>query len=214
MWSVPDAAARIENLAIGSDLGASVDYTEKLKRDMFEIGRIPATLLSQSDKNVSGVAMALQYFPLQQYRNVKSLMYGQGIQVLNRLMLKMIAFADSEFRRKFLALPKESRYRTDVVFLDPTPRDETVELDRAERRLKLGLSSRRMEMERMGYSQGEIARTQKEVEQDRLTEFELEYSMGQSLGPERSGNPNPQRPDVVTQGEAVSRTAESDLDLE
>lgn len=218
IWGIP-AEADITNLSLSSELGASLNYLDRLKDAMHEIGSVPKSVLdSLQAGSASGVALAMRYLPMKQQRNFKILTYRSGLRRVNRLIMKMTALMDPEFRRKFVALPRENRYRNDVVFPDPLPRDESLELDKAEKRISMGISTRKLELLDMGRSQAEADRVLKEVDKERVKDSELELQVGQGLmsygldeEQERSGNPNPRRPNPEVAGQRESETAERDL---
>ena len=158
-------------------------------------------------------------------RQVKVQTYGAGIRLINRLIMKITALADNDFGRLFDRLNSKNKYRNEVVFPSPLPRDESIELDRSMKRLDAGLSSKRFEMQRMGLSQREIEKIKEDIEHEREELAELEFSIGQkfmddasideeitppkveSMEPKpRSGNPNPVRPNPDSMGASVSNS--------
>ena len=154
--------------------------------------------------------------------------YGAGLRLINRLIMKITALADNDFGRKFDLLNSANKYRNEIVFPSPLPRDESVELDRATKRLDIGLSSKRYEMQKMGMSQREIEKIKEDIQGEREDLAELEFAIGQKFmddtevedidipslddKPKKpSGNPNPKRPNPDSVGESISNTKTSEM---
>jgi len=214
MWTMPMDSS-VENLALDGELGTSLTYLDRLRDHLHEIGDVPPAAMGGGGKE-SAVALAMRFLPMYERRNLKILTYGIGLCKVNRLMLKFEALMNTTFRRKMVKLPKENRYRTQVTFPDPLPRDELMELEKAGKRLDLGLSTREEEMENMGKSQAEVTRTMKVGEEELVRRAQLEMNIGQELMPDkeqanRGGNPNPTRPEPTVQGEKRSIAAQRDL---
>ena len=158
-------------------------------------------------------------------RQVKIQSYGSGLRLVNRLFMKITALADPVFGRKFDKLNKMNKYRNEVMFPSPLPRDESIELDRAMKRLDLGLSSKRYEMMKMGLSQREIEKMKEDIKAEKEDMAELEFGIGQMFGEEvemselleeskegrGKGNPNPVRPDPIATGEKNSLNATGEM---
>ncbi|MHA2429179.1 MAG: phage portal protein, partial [Candidatus Hermodarchaeia archaeon] len=156
VWGLPSGATA-QNLQLVGDLAASVNHWKMLKESMMELMGVPEQSMGKSQNlgNVSGVALAIQYLPLMEKRTVKTLTYGLGLRLINRLIIKITAIADSGFGKKMDEL-EGNPYRNEVVFPNPMPQDEAIELEKARARLDMNLSTKRKELEKMGYSQAEI----------------------------------------------------------
>jgi len=217
MWGLPEGAS-VTNLALSGELGSSLKYLENVKKSMHELAGIPLGLLGafqESGSGMSGSALAMRYLPLIERRNVKIQTYGLGLRLVNRLILKITSLKDGKFG-KALSKLDGNKYRNDIVFPDPLPRDETMELDRAAKRLQLGLSTKRMELEKMGLSQSEIDKVMDDFKDETMEQAEMEFEVGQKLytpgenygagDPRRSGNPDPERGNPDARGEKGSIT--------
>jgi len=156
VWAMP-AGATVENLEMSGDLGAAVTQKDSLKLSMMELMGVPEQAMGkfQGLGNVSGVALAIQYMPLMEKRTMKTLTYGLGFRLINRLIMKVTELGDSKFGAKMEEL-EGNKYRNEVVFPNPMPQDEAAELEKSRARLDLRLTTRRKELERMGHSQAEI----------------------------------------------------------
>ncbi len=226
IWGVP-TDAKVENLELKGDLKASMDYLKLIKKSMHEIASIPEGVLGsfQSSESMSAAAVALRYLPLIETRKVREMTYGLGLKKMNRMIMKLTSIMDSEFRVLFSKLSDRNRFRTEIKFSNPLPRDESIEISKATDRVEVGLTSLRYEQENtMGFSQSEIDKINKDKEQERLDRANLEFEIGQKFGDElieepqldqenRSGNPDPRRPNPESQGESKSISSNKDATI-
>ena len=224
MWGLPENAD-VENLSLNGELGPSMEYLDRIKKAMHEIGGVPEIALTSNINNrETGASVSMRYMPMLEAFRVKEQTYGAGLRLINRLIMKITALASNEFGRKFDKLNTMNKYRNEVVFPSPLPRDESIELDRATKRLDLGLTSKRHEMQKMGFSQREIEKLKEDIQEERETQAELEFTVGQKFlddadlpeinldGPKKpSGNPNPVRPNPDVSGQAVSNAKTGEM---
>lgn len=178
VWGLPEGAD-VKNLELTGELEAAVNHWKMLKESLLEMTGVPEIAMGkvQTTNDVTGVALQIQYMPMMEKRNIKTLTYGHGIRLLNRLIMKITALKDSSFGAKFDKLGG-NKYRNDVVFADPMPYDEAAELEKARARIDLALSSRRLELEKMGKSQGEIDSILDEVRKEQEEEASLMFQSG------------------------------------
>jgi hypothetical protein len=138
------------------------------------------------------------FMPVMQKRNMKALVYGAGIQRINRLILRMNEIADPEFKAKMASI--KNRYRNEVQFTDPMPRDEVRELEKNKLEDELGITARRMILRTRGLTEAQIDEILAEADKDRENRMLQEYSAG--IG---SGNGNVMRGgSSETRGEKIS----------
>jgi len=163
VWALPPGASAT-NLTLTGDLTAAVSHWKQLKESLLELTGVPEQALGklQAISNTSGVALSIQYLPLVMKRDIKVLTYGIGLRLVNRLIMKVTAIGDPSFGAKFDTLGR-NKYRNEVIFPDPMPFDEAAELEKARAKIDLGLSSKRIELEKMGYSQAEVVAILKEA---------------------------------------------------
>jgi len=216
VWSAP-VDARIENLSLSGELDAALAYFMNIKNAMFEMVGIPPNALGkeQAISNTSAAALAIQYLPMTTRRKLKALLYGAGLKSVNRMILKILELKDPAFSKKFSALrtatPVEARnklYRTKVSFPTPFPRDEAMELANAEKKLGLGLTTKKRVLVDMGVGDQDAERIVNDALEERIIDAQLENAG--TLGYEEeepSGNPSPNQPNPVVQGEIVSAKA-------
>lgn len=182
IWALPENA-KAYNLALDGDLTAASSHYQELRSAMLELSGTTEQALGKFEGSVppSGVALQLQYLPMLEKRDIKVLTYGLGIRLINRLILMVTALGDGEFGKKLNAL-KGNKYRNEVVFPDPLPQDERRELEMTKERLAMGISTRKRELERMGYSQAEITDILEEAKEDALLDAEGLFDLGPGQG--------------------------------
>lgn len=86
--------AELHNLEMTTDLTSSIEYAERLKRDLHETSRVPEVATGKLDSaaGLSGVALQILYQPLTQKTGAKRLLYGEMLIELNRRLLEMQGF--------------------------------------------------------------------------------------------------------------------------
>jgi len=178
VWAIP-GDGDVKNLELSGDLSASVNHWKMIKESLLELAGIPEEVLGkvQAASNASGVALAIRYMPLMEKYHIKTLIYGLGLRLINRLIMKITAIGDPAFGEKFNSLYQGNKYRNNVVFPDPMPMDEAVELEKARARLDLLLSTRREELEKMGKSQGEIEKIMQDIRNEAEEMNEMMFDM-------------------------------------
>lgn len=209
VWSIPEGS-KAYNLALEGDLAASMQYINLLRKAMHELGSVPEDSLGGDTGVQTGAALALRYQVTLERRAVKMAMYGEGLTMVNRLFLKLLELKDDDFYQEFQLLDEANRYETEIVFGPALPRDESIELDNSKKRVEVGVSSRRAEMERMGLSQTQVKRVDDEWFEDkkRIAEIEAKTQRAEQDPTKRSGNPDPSRPSPDVNGEKRSQAAE------
>ena len=87
-------AAELHNLEMTGDLSSSIEYAERLKRDLHETSRVPEVATGKLDSaaGLSGVALQILYQPLTQKTRAKRLTYGEMLVELNRRLLELAGF--------------------------------------------------------------------------------------------------------------------------
>lgn len=182
IWALPENS-KAYNLELDGDLTAASKHYQELRSAMLELSGTTEQSLGKFEGSVppSGVALQLQYLPMLEKRDVKVLTYGLGIRLINRLILMTTELGDSAFGKKMEKL-KGNKYRNEVVFPDPLPQDERRELEMTKERLSMGISTRKRELEKMGYSQAEIVDILEEAKEDALMDAEGLFDLGPGQG--------------------------------
>lgn len=193
MWGGLPKDARIQNLELDSDLGASVSYIEDLKTAMHEVGRVPEGALggSQAISNTSGVALHFVNLPLIEKTRTKRLTTGEGLQKVNKLILLFGLI------HEMITKPQDAKdfFKTDVDFPDTLPKDELILLQQLQMEMQLGLESRRGAMKKMGKEDIETTIAQADEDRKQMQEEQMQLqmqqmAMQQAMFQQRSGELN------------------------
>jgi hypothetical protein len=133
VWSGLPKDARVENLNMTTDLSGSNSYMQFIKQAMHEIGNVPEPTLGeqQAISNTSGVALQIQYQPLIELKQIKSLTYGTGISAINSMALRLYEIKTGVSIRELLqkngmsgeAVSEIDPYENKVFFRDTLPKD-------------------------------------------------------------------------------------------
>lgn len=168
LWGGLPKDARVQNLELQSDLGASNGYRADLKRAMHEIGNVPEGALggNQAISNTSSVALHIANSPILERVNVKRSYTQKGLQLVNKIILH-IALQEGLIT-KDPSMSNKDFYNSYVKFPDTLPKDKLLELQQIQIEMQLGLEYRKKAMERLGKVdlQDYINNIQKDVEEN------------------------------------------------
>lgn len=150
VWGGLAKDAKVENLELKSDLGASTSYVKDLKLAMCEVGGIPETVLggAQAISNTSGVALEYINLPLVEKTRLKRHNTEAGFEYLNKLIL-LVSVLEGLIRKPS-NVPSRDFFHTEVSIPDTLPKDALLELQQLQQELKMGVESRRNAMKRLG----------------------------------------------------------------
>lgn len=150
MWGGLSKDARVENLELKSDLGASNNHISNLKLAMCEVGGIPETVLggAQAISNTSGVALQYINLPLIEKTRLKRASTENGLERLNKLIL-LVSLCEGLIT-KSENIPTRDYFWNEVTLPDTLPKDTLIELQQIQQEMKMGLESRRNAMKRIG----------------------------------------------------------------
>ncbi len=142
--------AKVENLALDSDLNAVYKYLEGIESMIYRMSKTPrqAFELSQGISNTSGIALELTFQPLLDKVRRKQ----QGFTVAVKKINKLIMFAHREILGEpleALAVNQERALETGVKYTSPLPRDEQAEIDSATKKLAVGITSKAEEIRKV-----------------------------------------------------------------
>lgn len=199
IWAIPETA-EVANLELKGDLSAASRHVDFLRKSIQELSNCPDHFWGTPPpiSNTAAAALQIMFMPVMQKRNMKALVYGAGIQRINRLILRMNELADREFAARMAGV--QNRYRNDVVFADPMPRDDIRELERNKLELDLGITARRIILKSRGYTDAQVDDILKAADKDREAMLLQDYEVG--IG---SGNGNLMRGGSSdTRGEKIS----------
>lgn len=168
-WSGFPDNARVENIQLNGDLGASNDHIANIKSYFHEISGIPRGSLDTMGgiSNTTGVGLGVQFLPLIELTLRKQITYGEFIKEINGLIIRIAEKMNygginwSKF--------KSDKYSCiDCVFEMPLPKDKLIELNIIREEMALGLESRRGAMERL--KKRDINKKLKEIDEERSSD--------------------------------------------
>jgi hypothetical protein len=150
LWGGLPKDAKVENLELKGDLGASVEYMKNLKLAMSEVGCIPEGSLGgqMAISNTSGVALQYVNMPLIERTRIKRMCSEEGLQRINKLIL-LVALKEGLIIKPE-SISASDFFSTDVTLPDTMPKDMLLELQQIEQEMKLSIESRKGAMQRLG----------------------------------------------------------------
>jgi hypothetical protein len=167
VWGGLPKDANVFNLeGGGSGLNGALEYLGTVKRAMHEMVGVPETALGQVQaiSNTSGVALSIQFQPLMNRWNQKVVQYGKGLEEINSLIMRTIAFKEPELLKWNPAfngpLKKDQypvldpsdplTYQSFVHFPQPLPLDKLIALNEIQTKMSMGLESREGALRTLG----------------------------------------------------------------
>lgn len=167
VWGGLPKDAQVFNLEGGGQgLQGAMEYLKVIKTAMHEMVGVPETALGQVQpiSNTSGVALSIQYQPLMNRYQQKMIQYGEGMQQINSLILRTLAFKEPElfiwdqakngpikkFQLPVLDLNDPSTYESTVHFPPPLPLDKLIVLNEIQSKMAMGLESREGALRQLG----------------------------------------------------------------
>ena len=193
VWGGLPKDAKVENLELNSDLGASTSYIEDIKQAMHDIGGVPKGALGgeQAISNTSGVALQFMNMPLIDRNKIKKSETTFGLQLTNKIILLM------GIHHKLIKIPNgitpKEFYDTEVVIKDNLPKDTVLQLQEIETKMRLGIQSKKGAMRELGVEN--INDVLEEVQEEKIDDAELNYKLTVIANPvtqnlEGGGNQN------------------------
>jgi hypothetical protein len=167
VWGGLPKDAQVFNLEGGGQgLQGAMEYLKVIKTAMHEMVGVPETALGQVQpiSNTSGVALSIQYQPLMNRYQQKMIQYGEGMQQINSLILRTLAFKEPElfiwdpakngpikkFQLPMLDLNDPTTYESTVHFPPPLPLDKLIVLNEIQSKMAMGLESREGALRQLG----------------------------------------------------------------
>lgn len=146
IWGGLPKDAKVENLELKTDLSASMNYISLVKNAMFEIASMPEDALGAktATSNTSGIALHIKNQPLIDTNNHKIITYGEGIEAINRLILRIAdiyELEDFDFNA-FRKLTPLQKWTTEVEFPNPLPKDELLQMQLIAQKINQNLMTR------------------------------------------------------------------------
>jgi hypothetical protein len=167
VWGGLPKDAQVFNLEGGGQgLQGAMEYLKVIKTAMHEMVGVPETALGQVQpiSNTSGVALSIQYQPLMNRYQQKMIQYGEGMQQINSLILRTLAFKEPElfvwdpakngpikkFQLPVLDLNDPTTFESTVHFPPPLPLDKLIVLNEIQSKMAMGLESREGALRQLG----------------------------------------------------------------
>lgn len=168
VWSIPSEKARISNLEVDpTGVEMAINFLNLIKEAMHEMTGVPVGALGQAQpiSNTSGVALAIQYMPLQMRFFLKKIQYGKGIEQINRLALRTLYLKEPQMLRwnpivgatapqddalTVLDYNDPVAYKNTAVFQPPLPVDRLVALNELQLEMAMGLESKEGALKKLG----------------------------------------------------------------
>lgn len=150
MWGGLAKDARVENLELKGDLGASQSHIANLKLQMCEVGGVPETVLggAQAISNTSGVALQYINLPLIEKTRVKRMNTENGLEEVNKLVL-LISLLEGLITKP-ADVTNRDFYYNECSIPDTLPKDMLLELQQIQQEMKMGIESRKNAAKRVG----------------------------------------------------------------
>lgn len=192
MWGGLAKDAKVENLELKSDLGASTNYIKDLKLAMCEVTGIPESVLggAQSISNTSGVALQYMNLPLVEKTRLKRMSTEDGLERVNKLIL-LIALSEGLITKP-ATMSTRDFFFNEVKLPDTLPKDMLLELQQIQQEMTMGLESRKGAMKRMGKEN--IEQLIEEIDEDMKENPEIYGKMGEEQKKLNSGFTNGETP--------------------
>jgi hypothetical protein len=183
----------VYNLELESDLALAIGYLDRLKAYMHEMTGVPENALGQeqSISNTSGVALSIQYQPLMAKWSLKKTQYGEGIERINKLVIKTMALKEPDKLRfdpsrdtplqdgqlDMLNPADPVTYRTTTHFQPPLPIDQLIALNEIMTKMQLGLESKRGALVTLGeeFPDEKLEELQEELIEDAKRQAALDW---------------------------------------
>ena len=167
VWGGLPKDAQVFNLdGGGSGLQGAIEYLKIVKISMHEMVGVPESALGQVQavSNTSGVALSIQYQPLMNRYNQKIVQYGKGLEQINSLVIRTLAFKEPEmleWNPDFNGPIKQGQYpildpndpltyQTFAHFPQPLPLDKLIVLSEIQQMMAMNLESREGALRRLG----------------------------------------------------------------
>lgn len=154
IWGGLPKDAKVENLELKTDLSASMNYIDLVKNAMFEIASMPEDALGakSATSNTSGIALHIKNQPLLDTNNNKIITYGEGIEEINRLILRIADVYELEDfdYEAFRKLTPYEKWTSEVEFPNPLPKDELLQMQLIAQKLGQHLITRIDALKQLG----------------------------------------------------------------
>jgi hypothetical protein len=164
VWNIPeDAKAYLLDLLQGGGLQLHINYIDLLYRTLHDISESPRAAFGGSDRNLSGVALQIELYPLMQKvirkRLIRSSMYNRRNQMILKLLEK---FRGEDF----------GEYRLRTVWGGVFPEDRAQIVANEQTLVNTGIHSRKRAMDEVGVKDPEAEFRHWLEEQNQITKIQ------------------------------------------
>lgn len=184
--TLPNMDADLDVLQTLSNLSPSIQFTDKLREDLYEMLQVPPIALGKfetASTTISGVSISILYAPILQKTELKQVSYGDMLDRLNHKMLELMGYTDHENHMGLTVVWPENMPGSAYL------KRQTLETDKL-----LGLSTYTV-MDELGYDPVEEASRRMEEEKavlDLQAKYDNKVDASNPNGEEtRGGNNNP-----------------------
>jgi hypothetical protein len=157
VWNIPeDAKAYLLDLLQGGGLQLHINYIELLYRAMHDVSEAPRAAFGGMDRNLSGVAMQIELYPLLQKvlrkRAIRSSVYNRR----NRMILKLLekfqntTNTTNNANTANISIWNPDRYRMRTVWGNVLPQDNAQLVRNEQILVQEGIHSKRRAMDELG----------------------------------------------------------------
>lgn len=189
VWGNLPKEAKVENLALESDLGASREHLQDIKEALHVTMGVPeiAQGTKQAISNTSGVALHTMYLPLIERASVKQELYGPGfiqhakLSLLWCQKLGLMSITDPATGEVVKVEPlttpeqwEDFEDNTEVAYGSVLPKDRLIEVQIQDIRVKAGLQSKRRALLALGEKDPEALMEEIEADADKAMERQKE----------------------------------------
>lgn len=97
--TLPNMEADLGVLQTMSNLAPSIQFTDKIREDLYEMLQVPPIALGKfetASTSISGVTLSIMYAPLLQKTDMKRTSYGDMLERLNHKLLELMGFTEHE----------------------------------------------------------------------------------------------------------------------
>lgn len=195
IWSGLPPEANVFNLGLDVDITGATNFAQQLKTAMHELSDVPENALGklQSIGNTSAEAIQMTYLPLIQQAKIKAGTYGEGIEEINNIIIKILQVMEPENKRLQALLEFNEDFLTECevspVFDMGLPKDALNELNKAQMELGMKITSRREVMNKLGKEN--VPALLEEIDEDIIEQRLLEMEL-QALGGDTNVDEEPE----------------------
>lgn len=184
VWGGLPKDSKVYNLKLEGDLNASNTFIGMTKTAIHELSNTPEDSLGGSSaiSNTTGVALQIKYAPLLEKTWLKRQTYGKGLEHICRLVIKLLRLkgndALKEKLEEMMKTPEDVKkvYRNKILFADPLPKDEMVQLQLIAQKINMGIEEPRGALIELGY-EDDIDEKLELVRKYQQQQLDMEYDL-------------------------------------